>query len=64
MNALIARHLGAHNHQEASFVASQGIVMTLLHSLLFVILGLFFIQPFMTLFTQNPEVIRYGQDMV
>ena len=62
MNALIARHLGAHNHQEASFVASQGIVMTLLHSLLFVILGLFFIQPFMTLFTQNPEVIRYGQE--
>lgn len=41
MNALIARHLGAHNHQEASFVASQGIVMTLLHSLLFVILGYF-----------------------
>ena len=62
MNALIARQLGAHNHQEASFVASQGIVMTLLHSLLFVILGLFFIQPFMTLFTQNPEVIRFGQE--
>lgn len=62
MNAIIARHLGAHNDKEASFVASQGIIMTLLHSLLFVIIGLFFIQPFLNLFTQNNDVIRYGQD--
>lgn len=62
MNAIIARHLGAHNDKEASFVASQGIVMTLLHSLLFVVLGLFFIQPFLSLFTQNADVMRYGQE--
>ena len=30
LNAIIARHLGAHNDKEASFVATQGIVMTLL----------------------------------
>ncbi|UTY38677.1 MATE family efflux transporter [Allocoprobacillus halotolerans] len=62
MNAIIARHLGAHNDKEASFVASQGIVMTLLHSLLFIVLGLFFIQPFLSLFTQNADVMRYGQE--
>lgn len=60
MNAIIARHLGAHNDKEASFVASQGIVMTLLHSLLFVIMGLFFIKPFLQLFTQNQNVLDYG----
>ena len=62
MNALIARHLGASEYKKASYIASQGIVMTLLHSLLFVILGLFFIQPFLTLFTNNPKVIQYGNE--
>ena len=60
LNAIIARHLGAHNDKEASFVATQGIVMTLLHSILFVGIGLFLIEPFLTLFTQNQDVIQYG----
>ena len=60
MNAIIARHLGAKNSKDASYVASQGILMTLLHSLLFVILGLFFIGPFVSLFTNQKDVIEYG----
>ena len=60
MNAIIARHLGAHNDQEASDVASQGIVMSLLHSLLFVVIGLFFIRPFVSMFSSHQEVIQYG----
>lgn len=60
LNALIARHLGANNDKEASHVATQGIVMTLIHSLLFVVLGLFFIQPFVSMFTTSSEVINYG----
>ena len=34
--------------------------MTLLHSILFVGIGLFLIEPFLTLFTQNQDVIQYG----
>lgn len=60
MNALIARHLGAHDDKAASHVATQGIVMSLLHSLIFVVIGLFCIQPFVHMFTQNSEVIDYG----
>ncbi|MEG0367722.1 MAG: MATE family efflux transporter, partial [Coprobacillus sp.] len=60
MNALIARHLGANNDKEASYVASQGMLMTLLHSLIFVIIGLFFIQPFVSMFTTSSTVIDYG----
>lgn len=60
MNALIARHLGANDDEQASFVASQGIVMSLLHSLLFVIIGLFLIHPFLNMFTQSQDVIDYG----
>lgn len=60
MNAFIARSLGAHDEKQASHIASQGLVMSILHSMLFVILGLFFIRPFVELFTNNPTVIDYG----
>lgn len=60
MNAIIARHLGAHNDKEASHVATQGIVMSLLHSLIFVDIGLFCISPFVKMFTTHPQVIEYG----
>ena len=46
MNAFIARHLGAKDDNKASYYATQGIVMSLAHSLLFLIIGLFFIRPF------------------
>lgn len=60
MNALIARHLGAKNDKEASYVANQGLLMSVLHSLIFVVIGLFMIQPFVRLFTSNSQVINYG----
>ncbi len=60
MNAFIARYLGEHNDKEASHIASQGMVMSILHSLLFVIIGLFFIQPFVAMFSNNPLVLKYG----
>jgi len=60
MNALIARHLGAENNKEASYVANQGILMTILHSMIFVVIGLFLIRSFVQLFTSNSQVIDYG----
>lgn len=60
MNALIARYLGARDDKQASYVATQGIAMSLLHSLLFVIIGLFFIRPFVNIFTHNDLVLQYG----
>lgn len=60
MNALIARDLGAHRDKDASYIASQGIVMSLLHSFIFVIIGLFLIHPFLRLFTSQNNVLNYG----
>ena len=57
MNALIARHLGANEEKKASYIASQGIYMSFLHSLIFVIIGLFLIQPFLSLFTTKQSVL-------
>lgn len=60
MNALIARQLGAHNEKEASYIASQGMLMSIIHSLFFVVIGLFLIKPFVQLFTTDRKVIEYG----
>lgn len=60
MNAFIARALGQHNEKEASFIATQGMVMSILHSLIFIIIGLFFIKPFVAMFTQNQTVYEYA----
>lgn len=60
INAFIARYLGANNDKKASYVASQGMIMTILHSLIFVIIGVFLIDPFLRLFTTQPNVIYYG----
>ena len=60
MNAFIARHLGAKDDNKASYYATQGIVMSFAHSLLFLIIGLFFIRPFLNMFTTSQNVINYG----
>ena len=58
--SLIHIYLGAKDDNKASYYATQGIVMSLAHSLLFLIIGLFFIRPFLNMFTTNQNVINYG----
>ena len=41
-------------------VVYTGVVTGLAHSLLFLIIGLFFIRPFLNMFTTNQNVINYG----
>lgn len=60
LNAFVARYLGANDKKRASYYASQGVIMSLLHSLIFVLIGLFLIRPFLLLFTHNPQVIKDG----
>lgn len=60
INAFIARYLGANDKAQASYYATHGLMMSFLHSLLFVVLGLFFIKPFASLFTTNETVIHYA----
>ncbi|WP_249029077.1 MATE family efflux transporter [Tannockella kyphosi] len=65
VNALIARNLGANDHERVNVIASNGLVMTLCHSLLFVVIGLFVTAPFFQLFTDSASVyqgaIVYGR---
>lgn len=60
LNAFVARYLGAKDQKKASYYASQGIILSLLHSLIFVFIGLFLIRPFLMLFTNQPQVLKDG----
>jgi len=60
LNAFIARYLGENDQEKASYVATQGLMMSFLHSLIFVVIGLFFIKPFLLMFTSQKDVIYYG----
>ena len=59
LNALMARNLGAGDVKKAEDAAAHGIVLTTIHSLAFVLIGLFLTKPFFHMFTQNKAAVSY-----
>lgn len=60
INACIAKSLGARKQEETNREAAHGILFTLLHSILFVLIGLFLTKPFLGFFTSDPETFSMG----
>lgn len=60
--ALISRRLGENDVQEASRVATTGLILTIIHYVFLLVLGLFSIQYFLQLFTTNPIYLKMGYD--
>lgn len=60
LNACIARSLGAGDPQKANDAAAHGLVFTTIHTLLFVLVGIFGTRPFLQMFTTDSEVLEMG----
>lgn len=60
INALIAKSLGAGNKKEANYICDHGIFLSIVHSLLFVFIGLFLMRPFFMMFTNDSTVLNYA----
>lgn len=60
INAVIAMNLGMGNQEKANQAATLGMVLTVLHGLLFVVLGVAVPRPFLQLFTDDGQVIQWG----
>lgn len=60
INALIAKSLGAGNKKEANYICDHGIFLSIIHSLLFVFIGLFLMRPFFMMFTNDSTVLNYA----
>ena len=60
ISSAIAINLGAGNQKAASEAASQGVLFSVIHGLLFILLGAFGAKPFLQMFTSDPEVLEMG----
>lgn len=59
-NSLISRKLGAHKYDDASNVARTGIVLSIISSIIFVVVGLTLVKPYLNLVSNIPEVQESG----
>lgn len=60
VSALIAINLGAKNKEGVNQAATHGLVLSGLHSLLFIVVGLLFTKPFLRMFTTDPTIFKWG----
>ncbi len=60
VNSLVARRLGEGNREGANRGASCGLFLAMVHCVLFILLGLTCVRPFMSAFTQNANIIEMG----
>lgn len=62
ISSAISIHLGAGDQEKADRAATLGIALTVFHCILFVIAGIFITRPFLSLFTDNPAVLKDACD--
>ncbi len=61
VNAWLSKHLGEKQPEQANRVAMNGLVLEVIAYMLFVLIGLFGIEPFLRSQTDIPEIIEYGE---
>lgn len=60
INTLLSKSLGENNKEKVNEIAGNGIFLSLIISFVFLLFGLFLSKWFISLFTQNEEVIKMG----
>ena len=58
INAYIARNLGEGNQHRVDQAASMGVIFTTIHAVIFILVGLFGSEPFLHMFTNDPEILQ------
>ena len=62
ISSYIARKLGEGDRDAANSAVAHGLLLSLAHYLVFVLLGLFLTKPFLSLFTSSPVILSLGAD--
>lgn len=60
VNAVLSKSLGERNYERANKAASNGVFLAILSCLVFVLVGIFAVQPFYSSQTADAEIIAYG----
>lgn len=59
-NAMVARRLGQKRFDHANQTATTGLFLSVIHSILILIFGFLIAKPFLSLFTQDRQIIEMG----
>lgn len=62
VNSYIARKLGEKEFEVANKTAASGLILSVIHYLVLVLLGVLFIKPFFLLFTKDSNILQMGVD--
>ncbi|SHN04630.1 putative efflux protein, MATE family [Anaerosporobacter mobilis DSM 15930] len=62
VSSCISINLGSKNTKRASQAASVGIILSIVHSILFVIFGLLVTKPFLRMFSSNESIVEMGSE--
>lgn len=60
LNALLSRYLGQKKPKEANQVALHGILLAIVNWLIFAVIGIFFSEAFLKLFSTDQEIVSMG----
>lgn len=60
ISAVISQSLGAKNTRAADAAAANGLLLTAVHAVLFILFGLLFAKPFIGMFADDPEIYAMG----
>jgi len=60
ISAVISQNLGAKNTRAADAAAANGLLLTAIHAVLFILFGLLFAKPFIGLFADDPDIYAMG----
>ncbi|MGI6109768.1 MAG: MATE family efflux transporter [Eubacteriaceae bacterium] len=59
-NAVIAKNLGAKDQKMADTAAVNGLEIALIIAFIYMLIGIFGVKPFVSLFTDNPQITSYA----
>ncbi|MDE6960902.1 MAG: MATE family efflux transporter [Lachnospiraceae bacterium] len=62
VNALLARSLGEKDYDKVNRIAANSVFLTILSYLLFLVIGLFWVEAFYTSQTDIEEIVQYGKE--
>ncbi len=60
VNSLVSRKLGEHNFAQANSAATHGLITCLFSYIIFLLIGLFAVRPFMQFYTQDEKIVKFG----
>ncbi len=62
ISSAISIHLGSGDQEKADRSATLGVALTVFHCILFILAGIFVTRPFLSLFTDNPSILKDACD--